>query len=232
MSIYAIKLNFETISEVLNKYSIYITKNKRSRLSRLRKSEDRLRLLVGDMLIQYLVYSKIKVPLEDLKLVYNTYGKPYLFHSNWYFNISHSGEWVVGSISQDEIGIDIEQIRALDIDITYDICTDMEYKRLISKSSEEQIESIYDLWTIKESYTKALGRGLFIPLKDIIINEKNCEVTLINNSSQKRYFYRIKHIPEYKLCLCTTTLDSKIELKKISQEALLSSIDSIYGKKD
>lgn len=232
MSIYAIKLNFETMAEVLNQYNIYITKNKREKFYRLRKNEDRLRLLVGDMLIQYLVYIKTKVPLEDLKLIYNTYGKPYLVYSSLYFNISHSGEWVVGSISQDELGIDIEQVRALDIDIAHDICTDMEYERLISKSSEEQIESIYDLWTIKESYTKALGKGLFIPLKDIIINEKDYEVTLINDSSQKRYFYRIKHTSEYKLCICTTKLISTIEVREISQEILLSSIDLIYGNKD
>lgn len=42
-------------------------------------------------------------------ITYNKYGKPYL--KNFYFNISHSGRWVVLACANEDVGIDIEKIQ-------------------------------------------------------------------------------------------------------------------------
>ncbi|MCL0028295.1 hypothetical protein M1M88_01070 [Peptococcaceae bacterium] len=47
-----------------------------------------------------------------MSFVENDYGKPFLKNTNdLYFNVSHSGEWVVCAIHHHPIGIDIEQVK-------------------------------------------------------------------------------------------------------------------------
>ena len=46
-----------------------------------------------------------------LKFEKNQYGKPYLSeHPDFYFNISHSGEYVLCAIDNNPIGVDIEEV--------------------------------------------------------------------------------------------------------------------------
>lgn len=93
---------------------------------------------------------------------YNYYGKP--LSPNIYFNISHSGSYVIFSKSSYDIGIDIEEIKDYDIDIlNYSM-----NKQEISKINNNQ--DFYKYWTLKESLLKCIGIGLNDDLKNINID--------------------------------------------------------------
>ena len=89
----------------------------------------------------------------------NEFGKP--LNEDINFNISHSKGVVVFAKDKIPIGIDIEKIRPVENSL-------VEY---ISSSEErEYIKNdinFYEIWTNKESLTKAIGTGIKTKIKDI-----------------------------------------------------------------
>ena len=89
----------------------------------------------------------------------NEFGKPLSEDVN--FNISHSKGAVVFIKDKIPIGIDIEKIRPVEDSL-------IEY--ISSKEEREYIKSdinFYEIWTNKESLTKAIGTGIKTKIKDI-----------------------------------------------------------------
>ncbi len=71
--------------------------------------------MIGELLVRTLTNKKLKIGNERIVWGKNHYGKPYLNgYPNYYFNISHSGEFVVCAISNNPVGIDIEQIKQIE----------------------------------------------------------------------------------------------------------------------
>ena len=80
-------------------------------------------------------------------------GKPYLADGP-YFNLSHSGEYVLLGISKTrEIGVDIERINPSKIDGIRFVLNEEE-KRIADE------ETLFRIWTNKESLTKCKGTGI------------------------------------------------------------------------
>ena len=76
----------------------------------------------------------------------------------------------------------------------------------MTKNPENWQLFFFDLWTLKESYIKAVGKGLSIPLKSFTINFlKKGEIAVklgnkLTNWTLKQYFLD----PEYKMSVCGT----------------------------
>ena len=98
-------------------------------------------------------------------------GKPIII-SNFDFNISHSGDFVVCAFSEKySLGIDIERVKPTSLLPLQQFFTVDEWNKIQqSKNSQEQF---FRLWTQKEAVVKADGRGLNIPLKEISIQNNN-----------------------------------------------------------
>lgn len=129
---------------------------------------DRHNYLFGKMLLLHGidVFGLRKFDLDNMK--YSPYGKPY-FDESINFNISHSGKYVVCALSDEgPIGIDVEEVRDINIDNFRQVWTVNEWKRL-NKSFYVNREFFY-LWTRKEAVIKADGQGLSIELESIDVS--------------------------------------------------------------
>ena len=89
----------------------------------------------------------------------NEFGKP--LSESCYFNISHSKGVVVFIKDHVPIGIDIEQIRSAG-QAMIDYISSEEEKEYIKDDL-----NFYEIWTNKESLTKAIGTGIKEKIKDI-----------------------------------------------------------------
>lgn len=88
-------------------------------------------------------------------------GKPYLpDYPQIHFNISHSGSMAVCALGNHPLGVDIEQIRPARLRATRRILTEREREFLAGCPKERKDLEFFKLWTLKESYGKALGIGL------------------------------------------------------------------------
>ena len=145
-------------------YRLFIEKNI--------SSEDFLKKILKKVLKKYHI---------EYDIFYNENRKPYIKNNPIFFNISHSGEYIVCVVSDKEIGVDIQKITIKD-KVVDRICTTNELKYPITP------EYFTILWVKKESYVKKLGIGLSYGLQ-------NVDTTTIDT-------YDLYRIDDYFIAVC------------------------------
>jgi 4'-phosphopantetheinyl transferase len=128
------------------------------------------RVFVRDLLSYY-----ADVLPKDWEFSIGEKGKPELVNPllPLRFNLSHTQGLIVCAVTlEDDIGIDAENTtRSNDLlAIAKRYFSERECSELFSLPNEHQRSRFFDYWTLKESYIKAWGLGLSIPLKDFSFN--------------------------------------------------------------
>lgn len=163
------------------------------KLRRFHQLADTLRGVTGDILTRVVLSEILHKPAYALSFSRDFYGKPRLVDLDEQigFNISHAGDWVVLVVSSSEqVGVDIEQIQRVDHGIAQRFFADEEYASITSRSEEEhQSLHFYEIWTAKESYVKAVGKGLSIPL-DSFSTVKDKEMARVKKIEDKAWFFQ------------------------------------------
>jgi 4'-phosphopantetheinyl transferase len=138
------------------------------KLQRFHHLADTLRGITGDILTRVVLSEILHMPVYALKFSTNFYGKPSLigFDEKIGYNVSHAGDWVTLAInSSGKVGVDIEEITTTDLETAKRFFAEEEYVSITSRlEDDDQSLHFYEVWTAKESYIKAVGKGLSIPL--------------------------------------------------------------------
>jgi 4'-phosphopantetheinyl transferase len=66
------------------------------------------------------------------------------------------------------VGVDIEQVKPVDFADFHDLMNEEQW--ILIKKATDPLKEFFKHWAIKESIIKADGRGLNIPLNDIMIS--------------------------------------------------------------
>ncbi len=114
------------------------------------------------------------------------FGKPY--GECVEFNFSHSGNVAVCAVSDRPVGADIEKIRDVNLQIAKKKFCANEYETIIK--SENPQNAFFEYWVKKESYVKALGKGMRIPFDSFDADEI------------KGWKFELKKTEEYIICVC------------------------------
>lgn len=152
---------------------------------RFYKEIDRNRFITYRSILKLVLGAYTKLDVKNIYLDYDFNKKPYLASHPWlFFNISHSENFAAIAISRKKVGIDIEYLSE-DFKFTNllpDIFDDNE--RLIIQNAADIKKTFYTLWTRKESFVKALGKGIdedfkYIPCSD---GQHSVDFKLIKNT--------------------------------------------------
>ena len=102
------------------------------------------------------------------ELVEGAHGKPYLKeYPLIHFNISHCMGLAVLAIGDCVVGIDAECVRPYREPLLKRVLSDAELRQMKEAGESEREELFFRFWTLKESYVKAVGCGITVPLQDI-----------------------------------------------------------------
>ena len=179
----------------------------RELLKKYKRTKDKQRSLLGELLTRTILSKKLKIPAEQVIIEKSEKGKPYLVNNNdLHFNISHSGDWVVAAFASTEVGIDIENIKPVNFRIAERFFSKKEFAALEKKAGKEKINFFFDLWTLKESYLKLLGKGLTKSLSSFTVIESNREFSLKENNKDEMndvFFKQYQIDKDYKLSVCS-----------------------------
>ena len=100
-------------------------------------------------------------------VIFGEHGKPSLAECpEVRFNISHADGITAVAVSDFECGIDCERVRAYDPRVMKRVCTEAEQAAISSAPEDERDMLFFRLWTLKEAYVKALGKGLSFPMRE------------------------------------------------------------------
>jgi 4'-phosphopantetheinyl transferase len=165
------------------------------------------RASVGGKLLLVRGLAIIGYQFTPKQLRYNSFDKPY-FPGGPYFSISHSGDYVSCTISTDnEVGVDLEKIMAIDINEFANIFSVHEWNAL--QSSRNVLTTFYSFWTRKEAVVKLTGKGLNTPLRDIdVLND------IVMVEGNKVYLDSIEEIPNYSFTIATNRTHGEVSVKR------------------
>ncbi len=142
-----------------------------TKVRRYRRVQDAQATLVGKLLLLEVLkpFGYSQNVLSQLK--YNAQDRPYL-DGPVDFNISHAGDYVVAvATDHGKVGIDIEQIRAIKLSEFASIFTQKELDQIAAASNLEH--EFFTLWTQKEALIKGDGRGMSLPLQEIVVENNS-----------------------------------------------------------
>lgn len=176
------------------------------------------------MLIRYIINQYLNIQNAYIKFSVNKYGKPHLDDNpNFHFNISHSNNKIVCVTSDNRVGIDVQHIVPICLDLARKFFTNQEYLQLISKYPyHKRLEAFYDIWTLKESFIKAVGKGLHIPLNTFNLAKDDKLISSMYFEESFYYFMQYDTIDHYKLSVCSTSPDFTSHVVHVKPEELIS----------
>ncbi len=204
IEVYAIRIDEPVDDKLYNQFLSCVSGEKYKRIKKFHFIEDAKRTLYGDLMVRYLACIRLKMPNSELLFGYNEFGKPYLCNNHdFHFNISHSGNWVICAISEKKVGADIEQIKPINFNIAKHFFSEIEYEDLMMQQEKMQLNYFYDIWTLKESYIKCIGKGLSIPLDLFSLTITKGGIVIKPNPYPYLYFQQIPLEKGYKLSVCS-----------------------------
>lgn len=140
--------------------------------TRFHFERDRHRYLVTHAMVRTVLSKYAEVAPREWQFSVNVYGKPSIAAQHTTargleFNASHTdGLVVLGVAYERAIGVDVENVRTreVDVEIANRYFAPAEVAALRALPRERQQRQLFKYWTLKESYIKARGMGLSIPL--------------------------------------------------------------------
>lgn len=167
LRIYAVNVSHSLDSDLQQRLTALCSPGRRERLPRFYHQEDARRSLMAEMLLRAAIRADWPQWNQgsELQFAENGYGKPYLEGmEGLHYNLSHSGLWCVCAVSTVPVGIDVEQIHQQELDWVEQYLSAEEKAELRSWTEGERVRRFYEIWTMKESYVKAVGTGLSLGL--------------------------------------------------------------------
>jgi phosphopantetheine--protein transferase-like protein len=104
---------------------------------------------------------------------FGEYGKPHCRGPNG-FNISHCRMCAVAIAGRGDVGIDVEAPREFSARLMQKCFTPFEQRQVSGAANPK--EMFLTLWTLKESYVKAIGKGLFYSLRSVEFDVRSSSV--------------------------------------------------------
>lgn len=156
---------------VLSSYMDLLAPDEREQQQRFYFERNRHQYLVARALVRTMLSRYTGIRPRDLDFSKNDYGRPEIIFRQssvpLRFNLSHAHGLIAFAITvKADIGVDVEDIDRGEIDLK---CADRFFsKKEVSDfhrvEEKRKRERFYDYWTLKESFIKARGMGLSIPL--------------------------------------------------------------------
>jgi 4'-phosphopantetheinyl transferase len=141
------------------------------RAARFHLERDRRRFLAARGVLRHILAGYIDSDPREVSLAYGAQGKPFLArHPDLQFNLSHTQDvLVVGVTRGRRVGIDVERTIPGSIveEVRETVSSEPERVRLDRLDRAARRVQFSQLWTRKEAYIKADGRGMSLDLKRI-----------------------------------------------------------------
>lgn len=176
-------------------------------------ARDRRRYLVTRALVRTVLSRYEEVDPRAWVFAENAYGRPEIANEQTgiTFNVSHTHSLIVLGITRDRaLGVDVENIRErqVSLDIADHYFAPREVEVLSAAPSAEQQFRFFEYWTFKESYIKARGMGLSLPLDKFAFHyahDRNVGISIdpeLSDDAARWQFWQFQPSPEYLVAVC------------------------------
>jgi 4'-phosphopantetheinyl transferase len=158
---------------LLDKYRFLISSEELKKIDSLVFQRDRKEQLMARTMLRKALSDLTGLNPLIWQFRNNIHGRPEIEAPSDYchlrFSVSHAGGLVACLLAWDRnVGVDVEPIQQVDrmLDIADHHFAPFEVASIRALPDDEQSRAFLELWTLKESYLKARGSGLSVPLTE------------------------------------------------------------------
>lgn len=163
-------IDYRTDTELIERCKNNLSDQEIERSQYFKFEEARSNYLISQGTLKFLLGKYLDKDPQDVVMARRSKGKPYIAEDeSLFFNISNSGSRCVYAFTRiGEVGIDLEELRTLnDLDDMIEKNYTATEQRYINQVPEERAKRFFQLWTVKESYNKAIGEGMRLTPENI-----------------------------------------------------------------
>lgn len=210
----------------------YITNDEQLRADKFYSDADRKTYIFCHAILRLILSARLNINPLDISFIKGPNDKPGLPDNQAFFNITHTREaFAIAFAGEFNVGIDLEKIRQR-IDIRSIIKTYFSIKEqnYIRRSTSEEIDTFFKLWTRKEALLKAVGTGITNNLNQVdvsgqvnFIEMKSSDNLNIGTGLGEYYIYSLK-MQEYYLSIAIPNRSS-IEFYHLDKNNLAGYLD-------
>jgi len=222
---------------LLRRYQSLLSGDELVQMSHFFSDRHRHQYLVTRALVRTTLSAYYQVEPAEWKFTHNPFGKPGVTYPDQQlpirFNLSHTNGLVMcGVVRGYDIGVDVEDLQR-STHSTYESLSRYFSKREIEDLLElpvtQKKQRFFDYWTLKESYIKARGMGLSIPLHKfsfLFQGNRLSEFSIhpdLNDSARSWRFWRTQIDGRYLIAVATKSTDNDLVLSAVNSVPLQNS---------
>jgi 4'-phosphopantetheinyl transferase len=184
---------------------------------------DRCRYLVTRALVRTVLSRYVSIDPRQWVFSANEYGRPYTVNAEakdacLSFNLSHAhGLIVLGVTKRRALGVDVENVRAREapLDVANNYFAPQEVAAIAAAPVHEQQDRFFEYWTFKESYIKARGMGLSLPLHKFSFHYPDDRAVGLAIDSEladdaaRWQFWQFRPTPDYLVAICAERVGAR-----------------------
>ncbi|MBE7087505.1 MAG: 4'-phosphopantetheinyl transferase superfamily protein [Clostridiales bacterium] len=130
-------------------------------------------------------------------------GKPYLKDGNLHFNLSHSGDMVACAISNGEVGCDVQEKRAVNLELAKRYFCPSEVEYIFANGKGDVEDRFFRTWAVKESFIKAVGLGIGLKLNGFCVEFLRDKIEVVQDIFKDKFYFKDFDLAGgYKLAVC------------------------------
>lgn len=177
--------------DICNKMNEKLPYERQQKVLRYKRQIDKKLSIISYLLLIYGLKNEYAVS-KPITFGYQENQKPYLLnYPQIQFNISHCDYCVAVAISNQEIGIDVQDFIDFDQKLAEVVCSKKELESLNSSKFQEELFTRY--WTLKESYVKMTGDGISDDMMHLDFSSQS-QISFEQYHSNFQLFYNKNYI--------------------------------------
>ncbi len=150
------EISQETFERLLQRVSV----ERQDKIQRLKVCNKKHQSLAVELLLRAVLVSQFNMNEKDVVIEKTPEGKPFLKGDRGLFiSLSHCDGLVAVAVSDCEVGVDVERVRNIDLNIAKRFFTQVEQGYLFGVD-DGATERFFEVWTRKEAFAKKQGIGL------------------------------------------------------------------------
>lgn len=204
---YSAEINWDKICSQL-------TPDEQTRATTCHFEKDAIAFMAGRYLQRSVLSRYTSIPPQDLDIVVDPRGKPYLADTGVAFNLTNTEGLAAVAISGTAkmLGIDAEPVgTAIEPGASYLFCSSAELEILSALQGSERQSLLLSYWTLKESFLKAVGTGVIAPPDQLNIRldrmANTVRIDTVLTADDKGWHHRLLSAPSGHLIAVSAQLD-------------------------
>ena len=166
-TIHIYKSNLSPSIEEVKSWESILSEDEILRASKFHFMKDKNRYIKARGVTRTIIGSYLEMDPKDVYFKYSPFGKPSINGQHLHFNISHAQQYGLFAFSRTgDIGVDVELVKPeIDFDkLVSRFFSPSEAQVILGLDKNLKAEYFCKCWTRKESFIKAHGMGLSMPL--------------------------------------------------------------------